>query len=83
MQWERPKRMDGGPNGFYQQGENGYAVTYTQTGPDRAVFNASCRKVSIGTACVDPRNKELVREMGRVMRMMCGAHANATEKRRA
>lgn len=82
MEWKTPQRMDGGANGFYQDGEAGYCITFSVTKDDRAVFNASHHRVSIGVCYVDPRNKEMVREMGRVMRMMCGAHANIAAKDR-
>lgn len=83
MEWKQAQRMGGGAQGFYQDGEDGYGVTYTQTAPDRGTFTASLRQSVIGSVTVDHSNKEMVREMGRVMRMMCGVHAMASVKRKA
>lgn len=85
MEWKGAKRMDGGADGFYQESEapRGYCITYTKTHDDRAVFAASSDKVTIGHAYVDPGNRELVREMGRAMRAMCGLYYSATTKAKA
>lgn len=84
MDWSKAERYEGGADGFYQLSESpvGYCVSYTKVSDSRAVFNVSIRGVGFGRADVDPRNRALVREMGRVMRMMCGAHFTSTAKGR-
>jgi len=84
MEWEKTERMEGGANGFYQKSENprGYCVTFTVARDGVGVFTASSRDKAIGHAYVNPQNKELVREMGRAMRAMCGLYDSVTAGRK-
>lgn len=84
MEWGKTEKMLGGAKGFYQRSEKpgGYYVTFTVARDGVGVFTASSRDNVIGHAYVDPQRKELVREMGRAMRAMCGLFDSVTGGRK-
>lgn len=74
MEWDRTQKTS---DGFCQLSTSpkGYCITFHVAKDGTGVFTASDPKtVVIGYCYVDPNNREMLREMGRAMRAMCGLY---------